>query len=210
MMLITTLVISFCKDGGVSVNVHYSSLTAPNLQHTINQERKDQCGNQHHSRELLMMGIVMVETCWAYKKYNKVISGIVGFLFFRHPMMFRLHDCLLHSLAANISSLSKLHINLSNILRQKPNMFPIKYVHQCCLGFSHVRPILIFASSCTRDNWQSSVSSPCQVWTGSNKTETLLTLFTRNLQHHLLPNPAHVSEMENLNWRSEMICRSAL
>ena len=42
---------------------HHSSLTAPNLQHTANQERNDQCGNQHHSRELLMMGIVMPETC---------------------------------------------------------------------------------------------------------------------------------------------------
>jgi len=27
---------------------HYSSLTAPNLQTTANQERYDQCGNQHH------------------------------------------------------------------------------------------------------------------------------------------------------------------
>jgi len=42
---------------------HYSSLTAPNLQHTANQERNDQCGNQHYSRELLMMGIVVPETC---------------------------------------------------------------------------------------------------------------------------------------------------
>jgi len=42
---------------------HHSSLTAPNLQPTANQERNDQCGNQHHSRELLMMGIVVAETC---------------------------------------------------------------------------------------------------------------------------------------------------
>ena len=42
---------------------HYSNLTAPNLQPTANQERNDQCGNQHYSRELLMMGIVMSETC---------------------------------------------------------------------------------------------------------------------------------------------------
>ena len=55
---------------------HYSSLTEPYLQHTANQERHDQCGNQHHSRELLMMDIVMLETCWAYKKYNKISSGI--------------------------------------------------------------------------------------------------------------------------------------
>ena len=42
---------------------HSSSLTAPNLQPTANQERNDQCGNQHYSRELLMMGIVVSETC---------------------------------------------------------------------------------------------------------------------------------------------------
>jgi len=42
---------------------HYSNLIAPNLQHTANQERNDQRGNQHHSRELLMMGIVVPETC---------------------------------------------------------------------------------------------------------------------------------------------------
>ena len=38
-------------------------LGTPHLQHTANQERHDQCGKQHHSRELLMMGIVMLETC---------------------------------------------------------------------------------------------------------------------------------------------------
>jgi hypothetical protein len=42
---------------------HHSSLTALNFQHTENQQRNDQCGNQHHSRELLVMGIVMPETC---------------------------------------------------------------------------------------------------------------------------------------------------
>ena len=49
---------------------HYSSLTAPNLQPTANREQNDQCGNQHFSRELLMMGIVVPETCSAYKKYS--------------------------------------------------------------------------------------------------------------------------------------------
>jgi hypothetical protein len=41
---------------------HYSSLTAPTLQPTANQERNDQCGNRHHSRELLMMGTVVPKT----------------------------------------------------------------------------------------------------------------------------------------------------
>ena len=55
---------------------HYCKLTTPNLQPTANQERNDQRGNQHYSRELMMMGIVVPETCWAYKKHNKIISGI--------------------------------------------------------------------------------------------------------------------------------------
>ena len=68
---------------------HYSSLTAPNLQPTANQERHDQCGNQQHSRELLMMGIVIPETCWAYKKYNKIISGI--YLVFYSSVIRKMH-----------------------------------------------------------------------------------------------------------------------
>ena len=36
---------------------------APNLQPTVNQERNDQRGNQHYSGELLMMSIVVPETC---------------------------------------------------------------------------------------------------------------------------------------------------
>jgi len=84
-MLITTLVVSFlvcCRlevRCGKAVVVsglqakallcfslqpgHYSSLPAPNLQRTENEERNEQCGNQHLSRELPMMGIVVPETC---------------------------------------------------------------------------------------------------------------------------------------------------
>ena len=51
---------------------HYSSLPAPNFQPTTTQERDDQCGNQHYSRELLMIYVVVPETCWAYKKYSKI------------------------------------------------------------------------------------------------------------------------------------------
>ena len=55
---------SGARDYDVDYHIgHYSGLTAPNLQQTANQERNDQCGNQHHIRELLMMGIVKPETC---------------------------------------------------------------------------------------------------------------------------------------------------
>jgi len=54
---------SSVQDAGCRLHPgHYSSLTAPNLRPTANQERNDQCGNQHYSRELLMMGIVVPET----------------------------------------------------------------------------------------------------------------------------------------------------
>jgi len=52
------------------------------LQHTANRERNNQCGNQHHSRQLLMMGIIMPETCLAHEKYSKIISGIYLIVYF--------------------------------------------------------------------------------------------------------------------------------
>ena len=55
-----------CLSSGARFSLqpeHYSSITAPNLQPTANQERNDQCGNQHYSHELLMMGIAVPETC---------------------------------------------------------------------------------------------------------------------------------------------------
>jgi len=56
--------------------VIYSSLPARNFQPTATQEPDCLCGNQHYSRELLMMGIVVPETYWAYRKYNKTINSI--------------------------------------------------------------------------------------------------------------------------------------
>ena len=34
------------------------------------------CGNQCYRRELLIMGIMWPEICWALRKHNKVINGI--------------------------------------------------------------------------------------------------------------------------------------
>ena len=42
---------------------HLSSLPAPNFQPTATQERDGQCGNLHYSRQLLMMDVVVPETC---------------------------------------------------------------------------------------------------------------------------------------------------
>ena len=42
---------------------HYSSLPAPNFQPTATQERDNQYGNLRYTRELLMIGILVPETC---------------------------------------------------------------------------------------------------------------------------------------------------
>ena len=53
---------------------YHSNPTTPKLQHTSNHEQYDQCGNS--SRKLLTMDILMSETCWAHKKWNKIASDI--------------------------------------------------------------------------------------------------------------------------------------
>ena len=80
-ILFTTLVMSFCRDGEFSVNNNVIKAYP-----SFFTERNDQCGKQQHTRELLMMGLVVPETCWAYKKYNKTSSGIylIFFLFFSY------------------------------------------------------------------------------------------------------------------------------
>ena len=42
---------------------HLSCLPAPNFQPPATQESDGPCGNQHYSRELLMMGITVPEIC---------------------------------------------------------------------------------------------------------------------------------------------------
>ena len=58
-------------------------LPAPNFQPTATQEPDGPCGNQHYSLELLMIGLAVPETCWAYHKYNKTISSIYLVLILR-------------------------------------------------------------------------------------------------------------------------------
>ena len=47
-----------------------------NFQAKATQKPDGPYGNQHYSGELLMMGIVVAETCRAYKKYNNIIRSI--------------------------------------------------------------------------------------------------------------------------------------
>jgi len=53
-----------------TINVHYSQ-NPPSLQNTTTD-----VVIQQHSRKLLMMDILMSETCWTHKKWNKIASDI--------------------------------------------------------------------------------------------------------------------------------------
>jgi len=78
------MVISFCKYGNKfsgSTNGrifcfslqhgYHSNPITPKLQHTSDQEQTTDVVIQQNSRKLLMMDILMSETCWAHKKWNK-------------------------------------------------------------------------------------------------------------------------------------------
>ena len=76
---ITTSVVLFCKDGRFSVSVNlrcmvvrvWCDVFCPSLQNETTV-----VVIQQHSRKLLMMDILMSETCWAHKKWNKLSSDI--------------------------------------------------------------------------------------------------------------------------------------
>ena len=64
-MLITTLVASFLGCCRLEIRFGLAPVVS-GLQASraiATQERGDQCGNQHYNRELLMMSIVVPETC---------------------------------------------------------------------------------------------------------------------------------------------------
>jgi hypothetical protein len=74
---LTTIVLITTRAVGYSIQPgHLPSLPTSNFEPTATQEPDGPFGNQYYSRELLMMGIAVPETCWAYHKYNKIISSI--------------------------------------------------------------------------------------------------------------------------------------
>ena len=65
------------RVAGWSVQHGYNSNPAtPKPQHTSNQEQSTNVVIEENSRKLLMMDILMSETCWAHKKWNKIANDI--------------------------------------------------------------------------------------------------------------------------------------
>ena len=130
---------------------HYPSLPTPNLQPTANQVRNDQCGNQHYSRELQMMGIVVPETCWAYKKCNKIRSGILlvfilqlsqwcmvqqtsNWLFYYFCCCYTRHTSVLISVKHSWQCSTKLTDNVTNKAQKLSVTTAPCFLASCCYG----------------------------------------------------------------------------
>jgi hypothetical protein len=80
---ITTTCASAFKTGTTQTQSHQIS----NTQRTEN--KTTDVVIQQHSRQLLMMDILMSETCWAHKKWNKIASDIK--LVFRSSTITTMH-----------------------------------------------------------------------------------------------------------------------
>jgi len=67
--------LQLCRVAGWSLqHGHYSNPAAPNTQRT--EKKTTDVVIQQHSRKLLMIDILMSETCWVHKKWNKIESDI--------------------------------------------------------------------------------------------------------------------------------------
>jgi len=77
-------VVSLCRQHG-----YHANPTTPKHQHTSNQKHTTNLVIQQNSHKLLMMDILMSETCWAHKNWNKNSKWRqVGLLF---SMYFYIH-----------------------------------------------------------------------------------------------------------------------
>ena len=68
--VVSMLQVSACNTDTTPTEPHRNSNTHRTKNNTTNVVI------QHNSRKLLMMDILMSETCWAHKKWNKIASGI--------------------------------------------------------------------------------------------------------------------------------------
>ena len=72
LMSLATLFHLLCAEACKTSTTKYQP--QQKLQHTTNWEQDNRCGNS--STQLLKMDILMSETCWAHKKWNKIESDI--------------------------------------------------------------------------------------------------------------------------------------
>ena len=100
-----TLAILFhflCVAGFSLQHGHYSKQPHQSSNTQRTEKKTTDVVIQQHSRKLLMMDILMSETCWAHKKWNKTGSGIK--LVFHSSAITMMHGPINIRLQMNISS----------------------------------------------------------------------------------------------------------
>ena len=105
---------SACHTDTTPIQPHRNSNTQRTKNNTTNVVI------QQNSRKLLMMDILMSETCWAHKKWNKIASDI--------------------KLVFYSSTITMMHGPINIILYCCFNVTVLRYVHnQTLLGFYHMQ-----------------------------------------------------------------------
>jgi len=128
---------------------HHSNPAATELQHTANQNKTTDVVIQQHSRKLLMMAILMSETCWVHKKWNKTASDIKLVLFFNYyndawSKKHKIHHMMYSVGQVPYNLLNKINLILltSHVLRIPNGSFQKKNPCQNC-SYIHYPPIFI-------------------------------------------------------------------
>ena len=115
---------------------YYSNPTAPDLQHTANQEQNDNVVIEQHSRKLLMMDILMSKTCWVHKKWNKIASDIK--LVFYSSASVGIVMCTVGSYRLNQTEMAK---EIPSVMMWRTGTFPNLKKKTDCLEMDRKRDI---------------------------------------------------------------------
>jgi hypothetical protein len=103
---------SACKTNTTQNQPHQSS----NTQRTEN--KTTDVVIQQHSRKLLMMDILMSETCWAHKKWNKITSDI-KLVFHYSTITQKCWNLIYQIMWHHFPLKSHLHVHWTSHLKQK-------------------------------------------------------------------------------------------
>ena len=109
---------------------HYSNPAAPNLQHTRNWEQNDRCGNSTtQSQTPVMMDILMSETCWVHKKWNKIASDIK--LVFYSSTITMIHGPINIRFCLMISTWSEFNLEVRHLWTRYHTANPFLWLVRC-------------------------------------------------------------------------------
>ena len=131
------------------------------LNHSSLQNKMTDVVIQQHSRKLLMMDILMSETCWTHKKWNKITSDI-KLVFYSSTILLILYRLLLCSPSSfhcylNFSTCTKALQVYTQILSfaMRLHLFRLRGLSTDAGSAVYLRDQMINWYDCWTENWES-------------------------------------------------------